>query len=61
VVLDGLIVATSLFVVSWVFVLDKQLREDTGSRLSTLAQVFADVVLGRDRAVHGGVGAQPSS
>ncbi|HWF29224.1 MAG TPA: GGDEF-domain containing protein, partial [Mycobacterium sp.] len=40
VVLDGLIVATSLFVVSWVFVLDKQLREDTGSRLSTLAQVF---------------------
>lgn len=44
-VLDGLIVATSLFVISWVFVLDKQLREDTGSRLSTLVEVFADVVI----------------
>jgi diguanylate cyclase (GGDEF)-like protein len=44
-VLDGLIVATSLFVISWVFVLDKQLREDSGSRLATLTQVFADVVL----------------
>lgn len=45
VVLDGLIVATSLFVVSWVFVLDKQLREDSGARPATLVQVFADVVL----------------
>ncbi|OBG22822.1 diguanylate phosphodiesterase [Mycobacterium sp. 852002-51057_SCH5723018] len=44
-VLDGLIVATSLFVTSWVFVLDKQLREDSGSRLATLTEVFADVVL----------------
>jgi diguanylate cyclase len=44
-VLDGLIVTTSLFVISWVFVLDKQLREDSGSRLATLTQVFADVVL----------------
>ncbi|WP_083662989.1 diguanylate cyclase domain-containing protein [Mycobacterium sp. IS-2888] len=44
-VLDGLIVATSLFVISWVFVLDKQLREDTGSRLATLVEVFADVVI----------------
>jgi diguanylate cyclase (GGDEF)-like protein len=44
-VLDGLIVATSLFVISWVFVLDKQLREDTGSRLATLIEVFADVVI----------------
>ncbi len=44
-VLDGLIMATSLFVVSWVFVLDKQLREDTGSRPATLAHVFADVIL----------------
>ena len=43
--LDGLIVATSLFVVSWVFVLDKQLREDSGSLLTTLAEVFSDVVL----------------
>ena len=31
--------------VSWVFVLDKQLREDSGSRLATLAHVFADVIL----------------
>lgn len=44
-VLDGLIVATSLFVISWVFVLDKQLRENTGSRLATLIEVFADVVI----------------
>lgn len=44
-VLDGLIVAASLFVVSWIFVLEKQLREDNGSRLATLAQVFADVIL----------------
>lgn len=44
-VLDGLIVAASLFVVSWIFVLEKQLREDNGSRLATLTQVFADVVL----------------
>ncbi|ORW92026.1 diguanylate phosphodiesterase [Mycobacterium sp. IEC1808] len=44
-VLDGLIVATSLFVISWVFVLDKQLRENSGSRLATLIEVFADVVL----------------
>ncbi|HEV7579469.1 MAG TPA: bifunctional diguanylate cyclase/phosphodiesterase [Mycobacterium sp.] len=44
-VLDGLIVSTSLFVISWVFVLDRQLREDSGSRVATLGQVFADVVL----------------
>ena len=44
-VLDGLIVATSLFVVSWVFVLDKQLREDSGSRATTVAEIFNDVVL----------------
>ncbi|OBI14837.1 diguanylate phosphodiesterase [Mycobacterium sp. E2327] len=44
-VLDGLIVATSLFVISWVFVLDKQLRENTGWRLATLEEVFVDVVL----------------
>lgn len=44
-VLDGLILATSLFVISWVFILDKQLREDNGSRLATLTQVFADIVL----------------
>ncbi|OBH29830.1 diguanylate phosphodiesterase [Mycobacterium sp. E342] len=44
-VLDGLIVATSLFVVSWVFVLEKQLREDSGSRATTIAEVFNDVLL----------------
>jgi diguanylate cyclase (GGDEF)-like protein len=43
--LDGLIVSSSLFVVSWVFVLEKQLRQDDGSRLSTVAQVAADVIL----------------
>jgi diguanylate cyclase len=44
-VLDGLIVATSLFVISWVFVLDKQMREDSGSRLAALIEVFADIVI----------------
>lgn len=44
-VLDGLIVATSLFVVSWVFVLDQQLRHDSGSRATTVAEIFNDVVL----------------
>ena len=44
-VLDGVIVATSLFVVSWVFVLHKQLDERNGFQLATVAQVFADVVL----------------
>ena len=44
-VLDGLIVATSLFVISWVFVLDKQLRENGGWRLATLEEIFVDVVL----------------
>ena len=44
-VLDGLIVATSLFVVSWVFVLEKQLRQDSGSRVTTIAEIFNDVVL----------------
>ena len=43
--LEGLIVATSLFVISWVFVLDKQLGENSGSRLVTLGQVFADIAL----------------
>jgi diguanylate cyclase len=44
-VLDGLIVTTSLFVVSWVFALEKLLREDSGSRPTTLAHIFADVIL----------------
>ncbi|TAM62816.1 bifunctional diguanylate cyclase/phosphodiesterase [Mycobacterium sp.] len=42
--LDGLIVATSLFVIAWVFVVEAQLREHSGARLVTLAEVFADVV-----------------
>lgn len=44
-VLDGVIVATSLFVASWVFVLDNLLRSASSSRLSTLVHVFADVIL----------------
>jgi diguanylate cyclase len=44
-VLDGLIVATSLFVISWVFVLDQQLRAGSGSRPATLEQVLSDIVL----------------
>lgn len=43
--LDGLIVATSLFVISWVFVLDEQLREGSGSLLTTVPEVFNDVVM----------------
>ena len=43
--LDGLVVWTSLFVVSWVFVIDKQLCQDNGSRPATLTHVFADVLL----------------
>ncbi|MEB4210092.1 diguanylate cyclase domain-containing protein [Mycobacterium sp. 94-17] len=44
-VLDGLIVATSLFVIAWVFVLDKQFRANSGSLPVTVTQVFADIVL----------------
>jgi diguanylate cyclase len=44
-VLDGLIVWTSLFVVSWVFVVQRQLSADGGPRPSTLTHVFADVIL----------------
>lgn len=44
-VLDGLILATSLLVVSWVFVLEKQLRDTTGSRTATVAQVVNDGLL----------------
>ena len=43
--LDGLIVWTSLFVVSWVFVLGKQLDGDSGPLPSTLTHVFVDVIL----------------
>ncbi|MGV0044593.1 diguanylate cyclase domain-containing protein [Mycobacterium colombiense] len=43
--LDGLIVATSLFVISWVFVVETQLREHTGTSLTTLVEVFSDIVL----------------
>ncbi len=43
--LDGLIVATSLFVISWVFVLEKQLDENSSSRVVTLSEVFIDIVV----------------
>ncbi|ORA09530.1 bifunctional diguanylate cyclase/phosphodiesterase [Mycobacterium asiaticum] len=43
--LDGVIVATSLFVASWVFVLDRLLREASASGPTTLVHIFADVVL----------------
>ncbi|OBF06956.1 bifunctional diguanylate cyclase/phosphodiesterase [Mycobacterium sp. 852002-10029_SCH5224772] len=42
--LDGLIVATSLFVIAWVFVVEAQLRERSGTQLVTLGEVFADIV-----------------
>jgi diguanylate cyclase (GGDEF)-like protein len=45
VVLDGAIVATSLFEVSWAFVLEKQLLKDSNSRAATLTHVFSDVVV----------------
>lgn len=44
-VLDGVIVSMSLWVASWVFVLDKLLKTDSSSRLVTVAHVSADVVL----------------
>jgi len=44
-VLDGLILATSLFVISWVFVVEQQLREERVSRLATLAEVFSNIIL----------------
>jgi diguanylate cyclase len=44
-VLDGLIVASSLFVVSWVFVIDKLTREGNSWESATLAHIVADVVV----------------
>jgi diguanylate cyclase (GGDEF)-like protein len=44
-VLDGLILVSSLLVVSWVFVLEKQLRDTSGSRTATVAQVVNDGIL----------------
>ncbi len=44
-VLDGVIVATSLFVASWVFVLDKLLKTDNSPRPVTVVHVIADIVL----------------
>ena len=44
-VLDGVIVASSLFVVSWVFVIGKLIREGSSSEPATLAHIFADVVV----------------
>lgn len=44
-VLDGVIVATSLFVVSWVSVLRKLVMEGSGPKAATLTHVAADVVV----------------
>jgi diguanylate cyclase (GGDEF)-like protein len=44
-VLDGVIVSMSLWVASWVFVLDKLLKTDSSSRLVTVVHVGSDVVL----------------
>jgi diguanylate cyclase len=43
--LDGVIVWTSLWVVSWVFVLHKQLGHDNSLQSATLTHIFADVLL----------------
>jgi diguanylate cyclase len=43
--LDGIIVASSLFVVSWVFVIAKLIREGSSSEPATLAHIFGDVVV----------------
>jgi diguanylate cyclase (GGDEF)-like protein len=46
--LDGAVVATSLFVISWVFVLDHMANAgvgDVGPRLATVGQVIADLIL----------------
>jgi diguanylate cyclase len=43
--LDGAIVASSLFVASWVFVLDRLIREGGNSQLTTFSHIFADVVV----------------
>lgn len=42
-VLDGIIVASSLFVVSWVFI--KLIREGSSSQPATFTHIFADVVV----------------
>lgn len=42
--LDGLIVATSLVVISWVLVVEAQLRERSGTQLVTVGEVFADII-----------------
>lgn len=44
-VLDGVIVWTSLFVVSWVFVIDRQISDADTLRPVTLTHVFVDVIL----------------
>jgi diguanylate cyclase len=43
--LDGVIVASSLFAASWVFVLNKLIRAGGSSQLTTFAHIFADVVV----------------
>ncbi|VAZ99256.1 diguanylate cyclase domain-containing protein [Mycobacterium pseudokansasii] len=44
-ILDGVIVATSLFVASWVFILNKVVRDASSSRPVIFTHVFADVVV----------------
>jgi diguanylate cyclase (GGDEF)-like protein len=43
--LDGLIVTSSLFIVSWVFIIDKLTSEGRSWEPATLAHIFADVVV----------------
>ncbi|ORB83439.1 GGDEF-domain containing protein [Mycobacterium kansasii] len=44
-ILDGVIVATSLFVASWVFILNKVVRDPSSSRPVIFTHVFADVAV----------------
>lgn len=43
--LDGAIVASSLFLTSWVFVLDKLIRQGSNSQLATSVHIFADAIV----------------
>lgn len=44
-VLDGLIIATSLFIVSWVMVLRKLIHEGASSGPATIIHIFTDIVV----------------
>ena len=43
--LDGAIVASSLFLTSWVFVLDKLIRQGINSQRATPVRIFADAIV----------------